>query len=135
MANFAEGGVLTIQQAAAKLDVSVDQMLAWNMVVIHEVDGCEVVPGWSADPIIARYMPTLSQVFQGEALTYCLSKIRPLGDGRDGLEALRGGHWRQVLDKLQALRDRFDQAMLESGPPEMAGFAALRAAPAAVTLH
>ncbi len=134
MPKVAEAAFMTIEQAATTLGVSVDQMLAWNMVVIHEVDGCDVVPRWSADPLVARYMPTLSQVFQGEALSYCLSKIRPMGDCRDGLDALRDGHWRQVLDKLQVLRDRFEDAMLEAGPVEM-GFIGLRAAPASVTLH
>lgn len=136
MQTAANATVLSIEDAAARLGVSVDQMLAWNMVVIHEIDGFEVVPCWSADPLIARYMPTLSQVFFGEALSYCLAKIRPLGDSRDGLAALRDGHWRQVLDALQTLRAKFDHAMRETAnPPAMAGCIALRAAPAAVTLH
>lgn len=103
--------VITVHEAASMLGVSLELLRAWNMVVIHCINGYEVVPVWSADPKIARYMPTLSQVFQGEALSYSLWHIRPLNDGRNGLEALRCGHWREVLDELKALRARFDNAM------------------------
>lgn len=134
----ADAPVLTLQEAAARLDVSVEQMLAWNMVIIHEIDGCERVPAWSADPRIARYLPMLSQLFQGEALTYCLSQIRPLGDGRDGLDALRDGHWHAVLERLQVLRAKLDRALRRGGPGGAAASGWMgrhAAAPAPVTLH
>lgn len=127
--------VVTIAEAAARLGVSVDQMLAWNMVVIHQIDGSVMVPVWSVDPLVARYMPTLSQVFQGEALSYCLSKMHPMGDERDGLEALRDGHWRPVLQELQALRAEFDRVMLETDPDEPLGMARAGTLAATATIH
>jgi len=125
---------LTLHEAAARLEVSVEQMLAWNMVVIHEVDGREVVPIWSVDPLVARYMPTLSQVFQGEALTYVLATIRPMQDDRDGLTALREGCWREVLGTLQKLRKRFDRVMRDSCPFETAAYMNAANSPL-ITLH
>ncbi len=127
--------VITIAQAAGKLGVSIEQMLAWNMVVVHEVDGKEVVPLWSTDPMIARYLPTLSQVFQGEALSYCLRAIRPMGDDRNGLDALREGKWQMVLDRLQALRARFELAMMEEDFCGIAGIVQAQAEALRTTLH
>ncbi len=143
MARFvADTAFVTLQEAARRLDLTVDQMLAWNMAVIHDIDGFDMVPTWSVDPQIARYLPTLSQVFQGEALSYCLTRIRPLDDGRDGLAALRDGEWRAVLDCLQSLRVRFDRVMGESWPeaeePEADPLAAMvvqRPVARGVTLH
>lgn len=127
--------ILSVPEAAARLGVSVEQMLAWNMVVIHDIDGFDVVPSWSADPLVARYIPTLSQVFQGEALSYCLARIRPMSDSRDGLGALRDGHWREVLAALQGLRAKLDRALCETRPLEIAGFTDLHRTVEAITLH
>lgn len=135
MPDIARFPVMTIHEAASRLDVSVEQMLAWNMVVVHDLDGQEVVPCWSVDPLIARYLPTLSQVFQGEALSYCLAKIHPFGDGRDGIAALRSGHWREVLEELQGLREKFDTVMAETLEHDMAHFMPVTAAPAPARLH
>lgn len=135
MSDITSFPVMTIHEAASRLDVSVEQMLAWNMVVIHQINGHDVVPCWSVDPLIARYLPTLSQVFQGEALTYCVAKIHPLGDWRDGIDALREGHWREVLEKLQDLRRKFDHAMAEAAAHDMGSFMPSSVTGAVVRLH
>lgn len=135
MSDVAKFPVMTIHEAASRLDVSVEQMLAWNMVVIHQINGLDVVPCWSVDPLIARYLPTLSQVFQGEALTYCLANIRPFGDARDGMAALRSGNWREVLEELQTLREKFDHAMAQTREVDMASYMPVAKTPAIARLH
>ncbi|AWB50509.1 hypothetical protein HYN69_18005 (plasmid) [Gemmobacter aquarius] len=122
MLTYSEDDFLTLHEAASRLGVGVDLMLAWNMVVILECDGRERVPGWSVDPRIVKYLPTISQFFQGEALSYVLTTMRPLHDARDGRAALRDGHWPEVLAMVQDLRERFDAVMLRSGPLEANAF-------------
>lgn len=104
---------VSIEDAAAWLGVSVEQMLAWNMVAVLTVSDEYVVPRWSINPAIARYMPMLSEVFQGEALVYCLTHMRPFHDDRSGIDALRTGEWPAVLDMLRDYRRRFDQVLQE----------------------
>lgn len=134
MLTYSEDDFLTLHEAASRLEVGVDLMLAWNMVVILEIDGQERVPGWSVDPGIANYLPTISQFFQGEALSYVLTTMRPLDDARDGRAALRDGHWPEVLAMVQDLRERFDAVMQASSPFEPAAFLTEGGTPA-ITLH
>lgn len=106
-----EDRLLSLDNAAERLGVSIEQMLAWRMVVVVRHDGLRRVPEWAADPAVARYLPALSSVFADEALTLCLTRPDLMGDGRDGIRALRDGDWRQVLDRLRDLRVRFEAAM------------------------
>lgn len=134
MFSFSEDDFLTLHEAASRLEVGVDLMLAWNMVVILEVDGRELVPGWSVDARIVKYLPTISQFFQGEALSYVLTTMRPMHDSRDGRAALRDGHWPEVPAMVQNLRERFDAVMQDSSPLETTAFLT-EGGTAAVTLH
>lgn len=120
MPSLDEAGFMSVHEAASRLGVSVQHLLVWNMVVIQDVDGQEMVASWSVDRQIAKYLPTLSRVFQGEALTHVLATMRPMNDGRDGFTALREGHWREVLAAAQEVRDRFDAVMRDGKPVEMA---------------
>lgn len=86
-------------------------MLAWRMVVVTKEQGQPRVPEWSADPAIARYLPALSRVFADDALTFCLTRPDLMGDGRDGLTALRQGDWQAVLARLRALRARLSDTL------------------------
>jgi hypothetical protein len=126
---------VTVDEAAAWLGVSVEQMLAWNMVAFVTVGNATRVPRWSTNPQIARFMPTLSEVFQGEALAYCLTNMRPFGDDRTGVEALRSGHWQRVLDILRDYRNRFDELMAGYDAETPPHFVRTSAAAAPMMLH
>lgn len=102
---------LSLDLAAERLGVSIEQMLAWRMVVVTKEQGQPRVPEWSADPAIARYLPALSRVFADDALTFCLTRPDLMGDGRDGLTALRQGDWQAVLARLRALRARLSDTL------------------------
>lgn len=105
-------GYLSLGQAAARLGLPVDRMLAMNMVIrLPDRRGGERVPDWCADPAIARVMPLLSDHFTGEALEYCLVNMRPNGDGQSGVDLLRKGEWCIVRETLRLYRCRFDQIM------------------------
>ena len=129
------GPFVTVEEAALWLRVSVDQMLAWNMVAVMAMGEETVVPRWSIDPQIARYMPTLSEVFQGEALVYCLTHMRPFKDDRTGVDALRSGHWLRVLEMLREYRLRFDQVLAEDDDAMPGHFAGASAPLAQMRLH
>lgn len=105
-------GYLSLGQAAARLGVPADRMLAMNMVIrLPDGLGGERVPDWCADPVLARVMPLLCDHFTGEALEFCLIHMRPLGGGQSGVDLLRAGEWRIVRDTLRHYRSRFDQIM------------------------
>lgn len=89
-------------------------MLAWNMVVVLGDGDAPCVPRWCIDSRVARVLPILSELFQGEALDYCLTGFEPFGDGRTALDALRDGEWQGVLERLTALRRDFDEVMREA---------------------
>ena len=135
MARYDADPFVTIDEAAAALDVSVEQMLAWNMVVVLSVDDRLQVPRWSVNPEIARYMPTVSEVFQGEALFYCLTHMRPFGDCRNGVQALRGGDWRRVVEVLRDYRLRFDEIMAFDGEDMVRATVPAHAAMVPAVLH
>lgn len=105
----------SLADVAARLDLDPEQMLAWNMVVVLGDHGRAEVPAWCAEPCIARVLPILAEVFRGEALDYCLTEVRCFGDGRSGVEALRDGDWRLVLDRLKSWRRQFDHQMRPQG--------------------
>lgn len=126
---------LSIDEAAARLQVSVDQMVAWNMVAFVTRGEDVVVPRWSINPQIARYMPTLSEVFQGEALVYCLTHMRPFEDDRSGIDALRSGDWQRVLDTLRDYRLRFDQVLADDEDALPSLFAGRTAEASTMRLH
>lgn len=111
MALIEKSRLLTLDHAAQRLGVSIEQMLAWRMVVVVVEAGQQRVPEWSADPAVARYLPALSSVFADDALTFCLTRPDLLGDGRDGVRPLRDGDWRAVLDRLRHLRAKLDDTM------------------------
>ena len=102
---------VSLAEAAARLQVDPEQVLAWDMVVLRGAGRMAKVPAWCADARIARVIPILSQVFQGEALEYCLTHVRGFGHGRNGIEALRDGDWVLVLDRLQTWRRQYDRQM------------------------
>lgn len=115
MACYDANPYVSIGEAAAALDVSVEQMMAWNMVVVLAIGDRMLVPRWSVNPKIARVMPTISEYFQGEALSFCLTHMRPFGDGRSGVDALRAGEWQRVVALLRDYRQRFDEVMADDG--------------------
>lgn len=100
---------VSLQEAARSLKTPVAQLIAWNMVVVVKRQGRSCVPTWSVDPRLARVMPILSEAFEGEALELCLETMRPYGDARTGVDALRAGDWATVLPMLRGFRRKFDQ--------------------------
>lgn len=86
-------------------------MLAWNMVVVISDGDTPRVPRWCTEARVARVLPILSELFQGEALDFCLNRFEPFGDGRTALDALRDGEWQGVLESLINLRRNFDEVM------------------------
>lgn len=105
------------------------------MVVILEVEGVPCVPVWSVDPRIARNLPTLSEVFRGEALACCLTHMRPFEDDRDGISALQAGHWRLVLDRLREVRRQYEAALGAERGDQVAAMAVAHSNAVSMTLH
>lgn len=102
-------GYITLGTAARALKVTKGQLLAWNMVLVLTRGGQQVVPQWCVDPLVVRVMPLLSEVFSGEALDLCLTTMRPYGDARNGIDALKAQDWALVLPMLRDFRRKFDQ--------------------------
>ena len=106
---------VSLQEAARRLNAPIDRLVAWNMVVVVKKDGQSYVPEWSVDPRLARVMPILSETFAGEALELCLERMRPYGDARTGVDALKAEDWATVLPMLRGFRRRFDQIRRAEG--------------------
>lgn len=102
---------MTLGAAARVLKVTKGQLLAWNMVLVVRQNGLPSVPEWCVDPVVVRVMPLLSDVFSGEALELCLTTMRPYGDTRTGVDALKAHDWALVLPMLREFRRKFDQFM------------------------
>jgi hypothetical protein len=102
---------LTREAAALRLGIDLPTMVGWNMAVMIRHGSRVRVPEWCVDPRVARAIPLLSEHFRGEALEMCLLSMRPFGDDRNGVDALREGAWREVLALLAGQRRRFDQIL------------------------
>lgn len=111
----ARNAYVSREVAALRLGIDLAQMIDWNMVVMIPRGNSVRVPEWCLDHRVARALPLLSDYFRGEALEMCLLSMRPCGDDRDGVDALRDGEWEAVRALLAAHRRRFDHLMRKAG--------------------
>lgn len=110
------GLLIPLTTAAERLAVDVELMLALDIAIVVMPDRCKMVPTWAADRLVARYVPLLSQVFRNEALAICLRHMDPLGNGTNGVDALRQGQLEPVLDDLRRIRRDFDLRRRDDRP-------------------